>query len=142
MFETEYIVEWGDCDEAGIVFYPNYFYWLDCTFQRFLRSHGLSQRELRKRFGAVTPIIQAHSDFKAPVRYDDTLHVGAIVRLESERRFRIDYQLSSNGRGVATAHEIRAWALVAADGSIKGAPIDGTFLALCNLPTAPVAMNL
>jgi len=28
MFRTEFPIEWGDCDEAGIVFYPNYFYWL------------------------------------------------------------------------------------------------------------------
>ncbi|WP_170849837.1 acyl-CoA thioesterase [Tardiphaga sp. OK245] len=137
MFETGFTVEWGDCDEAGIVFYPNYFYWLDCTFQRFLRSHGLNQRELRKRFGAVTPIIQAHSDFKAPIRYDDTLVIRAIVRQESERRFRVDYHLSSNGTPVANAHEIRAWALVAADGSIKGGPIDPEFLAICNASDKP-----
>ncbi len=31
-------VEWGDCDETGIVFYPNYFCWFDCGFQRLLRG--------------------------------------------------------------------------------------------------------
>jgi acyl-CoA thioesterase FadM len=30
-FETRFMIEWEDCDENGIVFYPNYFYWLDCT---------------------------------------------------------------------------------------------------------------
>jgi 4-hydroxybenzoyl-CoA thioesterase len=139
MFERSFTVEWGDCDEAGVAFYPNYFYWLDCTFQRFLRFHGLNQRELRKRFGAVTPIIQAHSDFKAPVRYDDTLVVAATVRLESERRFRADYRLNSDEKAVATADEIRAWALVGADGSIKGAPIDPAFLALCDATRQPPA---
>ena len=136
MFESSYTVEWGDCDEAGIVFYPNFFYWLDCTFQRFLRSHGLSQRELRKRFGAVTPIVQAQSDFKTPVRYDDVLVVAAMVRPDGERRLRVDYKLTSNGKTVATAHEIRAWAVMAADGTIKGAPIDPAFLALCADPTS------
>jgi acyl-CoA thioester hydrolase len=57
MFETAFTVEWGDCDEAGIVFYPNYFYWFDCTYQRWLRKHGLSQRELRRRFKGVTPLV-------------------------------------------------------------------------------------
>ena len=131
MFEASYTVEWGDCDEAGIVFYPNFFCWLDCTFQRFLRSHGLSQRELRKRFGAVTPIVQARPDFKTPVRYDDVLVVAATVRPDGERRLRVNYKLTSNGRTVATAHEVRAWAVLAADGAIKGAPIYLAFLALC-----------
>jgi hypothetical protein len=65
MYKTTFTIEWGDCDEAGIVFYPNYFYWLDCAFQRLLRSQGLSQRELRRRFGAVTPIVEAHSNSRS-----------------------------------------------------------------------------
>jgi YbgC/YbaW family acyl-CoA thioester hydrolase len=73
VFKTVVTIERGDCDEAGIVFYPNYFYWFDCAFQRLLRSRGLSQRELRKRFGTVTPIVHAHCDFKAPARYDSEL---------------------------------------------------------------------
>lgn len=75
MFRTSFTIEWGDRDEAGIVFYPNYFYWLDCAFQRLMRSRGLSLREVRKRFGAVTPIVQAHADFMAPARYDDVLSI-------------------------------------------------------------------
>lgn len=62
-YETRFTIEWGDCDEAGIVFYPNYFYWLDCTFQRWLRSVGLSQRELRRRYGSTTPIIDVGASF-------------------------------------------------------------------------------
>ena len=92
MFKTTVTIEWGDCDEAGIVFYPNYFYWLDCAFQRLLRARGLSQRELRKRFGAVTPIVQAHCDFKAPARYDDVLDIDVDDR--SRRRAALPCRLS------------------------------------------------
>lgn len=35
IFET--VVAWGDCDEAVVVFYPNYFYCMDSAFQAFLR---------------------------------------------------------------------------------------------------------
>ena len=132
MFETSFTIEWGDCDEAGIVFYPNYFYWLDCTFQRFMRARGLSQRDVRKRFGAVTPIVQAHADFMAPARYDDVLNITTGVGMEGERRFKVDYRLSSNGRIIGTGYEIRAWALVADDGSIRGAPVDAEFLSILN----------
>jgi len=76
MFRTEFIIEWGDCDEAGVVFYPNYFYWLDCTFQRLLRDRGLSQRELMRRFGVVTPLVDAGAKFRGPAKYDDGLPTG------------------------------------------------------------------
>jgi acyl-CoA thioesterase FadM len=32
-FRTEILVAWGDCDPAGIVYYPNYFHWFDTIFQ-------------------------------------------------------------------------------------------------------------
>ena len=54
-FETSFMVEWGDCDDAGIVFYPNYFYWLDSTFQRWLRAKGVSLRDVRKRYDVSVP---------------------------------------------------------------------------------------
>jgi YbgC/YbaW family acyl-CoA thioester hydrolase len=132
MFKTSVTIEWGDCDEAGIVFYPNYFYWFDCAFQRLLRARGLSQRELRKRFGAVTPIVQANCDFKAPARYDDVLDIAVAIEADGERRFRVGYHFSSSGKTIGKGHEIRVWARVDADGNIASAPVDAEFLALLN----------
>jgi 4-hydroxybenzoyl-CoA thioesterase len=129
MFKTSVTIEWGDCDEAGIVFYPNYFYWLDCAFQRLLRSHRLSQRELRNRYCAVTPIIQAHCDFKAPARYDDVLDIDVAIEADGERRFKVVYHLGSNGRTIAAGYEIRAWTRINADGSIASARVSEEFLA-------------
>jgi 4-hydroxybenzoyl-CoA thioesterase len=128
MFTTSVTIEWGDCDEAGIVFYPNYFYWIDSAFQKLMRAGGLSQRDVRKRFGAVTPIVQAHADFRSPARYDDVLDITATVRREGDRKFRIDYAFSLAGKPIGSAHEIRAWALMQPDGSLRGATVDAEFL--------------
>lgn len=130
MFRSTFTIEWGDCDEAGIVFYPNYFYWFDCTFQRLLRARGLSQRDVRSRFGAVTPIVDAHAEFRAPARYDDVLDIDAAIEPASERRLRIDYRMSCAGKPIGSGYEVRAWALIDHDGAIKGAALDPEFLAL------------
>jgi len=127
MFRTEFIIEWGDCDEAGVVFYPNYFYWLDCTFQRLLRDRGLSQRELMRRFGAVTPLVDAGAKFRGPAKYDDVLRVEALVETWETRRFRMVYKLSVADRLVAEGFEVRAWANKDANGAMSGCPIDETF---------------
>ena len=129
-FKTSYTVEWGDCDDAGIVFYPNYFYWLDCTWQRWLRAKGLSQRELKRRFGVATPLMDVGCNFTAPASYDDELVVTGKVTEWKEKRLRLDYALSVAGRPVARGHELRAWCLVDADGRLKSAPIDPEFRAL------------
>jgi 4-hydroxybenzoyl-CoA thioesterase len=130
LFRTRVTVEWGDCDEAGIVFYPNYFYWFDCAFQRFLRSRGLSQRELRARFNAVTPIVEAGANFRGPARYDDNLEVEAAIGLCDEKRFRVSYRLVNGGALIVEGFEVRAWAVLGADGRMKGMPIHEEFKAL------------
>lgn len=126
VFTTDFTVEWGDCDAAGIVFYPNYFYWLDCTFQRFLRSRGLGQRQTSAQFGAVTPLLDVGLRFRKPVRYDDVLTIEARVAEWEERRFRITYTLAAGGQQVAEGHELRAWAMLTDDG-LKGAAIAPEF---------------
>ena len=57
MFTTSFTVEWGDCDEAGIVYYPRYFYWMDSAFHRLLRARDLSYRAFKQRFGAELPLV-------------------------------------------------------------------------------------
>jgi YbgC/YbaW family acyl-CoA thioester hydrolase len=127
MFETAFTIEWGDCDEAGIVFYPNYFYWFDCTYQRWLRSHGLSQRELRSRFHSVTPLVDVGARFLASARYDDELRVRAEVTEWRERRFRIDYSLTVKGTTVTRGFEQRAWAVRTESGELHGARVPAEF---------------
>ena len=110
-FKRDFTVEWGDCDDAGIVFYPNFFYWFDSTFQAMVRSVGLNQREVRSRFGAVTPLVDVGATFKSPVTYDDVITVHAEVEEWAERRFRIAYTVKCGERLVATGFEKRAWAV-------------------------------
>jgi acyl-CoA thioester hydrolase len=127
MFETAMTIEWGDCDEAGIVFYPNYFYWFDCTYQRWLRKQGLSQRELKRRFRSVTPLVNVGAQFVRPARYDDELVITAEVTEWQERRFRIDYKLSVAGAPVASGFEQRVWASVTDAGELHGASVPPEF---------------
>ena len=127
MFETAFTIEWGDCDEAGIVFYPNYFYWFDCTYQRWLRKHGLSQRELKRRFKSVTPLVNVGARFAGPARYDDELVIRAEVAEWQERQFRIDYKLSVGNVQIASGFEQRAWASVTDTGKLRGASVPGEF---------------
>ena len=127
MFETAFTIEWGDCDEAGIVFYPNYFYWFDCSYQRWLRKLGLSQRELKRRYKSVTPLVNVGAQFVGPARYDDELVIRAEVAEWQERRFRIDYKLSVGNVQVASGFEQRAWATVTEAGGLRGASVPTEF---------------
>jgi YbgC/YbaW family acyl-CoA thioester hydrolase len=120
-------VEWGDCDEAGIVFYPNYFYWFDCAFQQLLRTKELNQKKLRLRFHAVTPLVECNARFRRPASYDDNLSVTATIDSWELKRFRIYYSVTRDGEVVAEGYEVRAWAALQPDGTLRGGPVAPEF---------------
>ncbi|MGL4286857.1 MAG: acyl-CoA thioesterase [Phreatobacter sp.] len=129
-FQSRFTIEWGDCDEAGIVYYPRYLDLFDRTFQAFLRSRGLSQRILRDRFGIVgTAIVEAHAAFRGPASHDDELVATATIIAWHDRRFRVDYCLSRADKPIVTGYEDRAWVGRDPAGRLTGQPIPQAFRA-------------
>lgn len=106
----DFHVFFGDCDEAGIVFYPRYFVWFDNAFGDWIRTKGLSQRLLREKFGVHgTPIVEAGATFRAPARYDDALSVHVEVSEWKERRFRLSYRAMRASTLIAEGFEARVF---------------------------------
>jgi 4-hydroxybenzoyl-CoA thioesterase len=125
VFET--IIQWGDCDEQGIVFYPRYFYWMDCAFHGLLRNIGLNQRKLRERFGILgTPLVNATAAFAAPASYDQKLAVEAEIARWGGSSFEVAYRGLSEGMKIFEGNETRVW-LVPGRDKAQGGPIPEEF---------------
>ena len=69
-------VSFGDCDPAGIVFYPNYFRWTDALFHLFLDAKAGGHARLCKDIGAVgLGLMSVDMAFRSPVAPGQTLSV-------------------------------------------------------------------
>lgn len=135
----ETIIQFGDCDEVGIVFYPRYFYWIDSAFQGLLRSHGWSQRKLRAQFGtAGTPLVKATATFLATATYEDVLTVSAGIARWGNSSFEVGYRGTVDGRAVFEGWETRVW-LVPTGGRPKAGAIPEGFRKMLGEPTAKPA---
>jgi 4-hydroxybenzoyl-CoA thioesterase len=66
VYEIE--VTFGDCDPAGIVFFPNFSKWMDASSLNFFVKCGVpTWRELVKTTGIIgTPLLEIHTIFKKP----------------------------------------------------------------------------
>ena len=66
-------VEWGHCDPAGIVYFPNYFTYFDAgTNALFLRALGCNKFEMLKRYGIVgIPLVDVGARFMVPSTFGD-----------------------------------------------------------------------
>jgi 4-hydroxybenzoyl-CoA thioesterase len=70
-------VHFGDCDPAGIVFFPNFSRWMDSASLAFFMQCGvLPWRELVKTRGIVgTPLLEINTKFMKAATYGETLTI-------------------------------------------------------------------
>jgi 4-hydroxybenzoyl-CoA thioesterase len=117
---------WGDCDAAGIVFYPNYYRWMDDAAFLLFASVGLGWNELKVRYGAPgAPLVSSHADFRAIVRFADRLTVLSRIAEWGRSSFTVSHCFTRAETLVAEGWEKRVWVAVdpAEPGKIAARPI-------------------
>ncbi len=74
-------IAFGDCDPAGIVFFPNFLRWMDTASLAFFRQCGVPPwRELEKTRGIVgTPLLEINTRFIKSATYGETLDIATHV---------------------------------------------------------------
>lgn len=74
IFKRERLVRFSDCDPAGIVFYPQYFFMLNGLNEDwFADGLGVSFRELHIVRQIGVPVVKIESDFHVPSQLGDKL---------------------------------------------------------------------
>ncbi len=70
-------VQWGDCDPAGIVFYPRYFEWFDaCTILLFEKATGITKIDMLAKYnGAGLALLEARANFKVASHYGEDIDI-------------------------------------------------------------------
>lgn len=128
-YSYERLVEWGDCDDFGIVYYPHYYEWFDSAFHRMCLTEGYTQRNIRDRFGAQgTPLIETSARFMGTSTYGDTITICSEFSLWGRTSMAIDYRVELKDRTIVTGVEKRVWVNPTADGIVP-APIPDEFRA-------------
>jgi 4-hydroxybenzoyl-CoA thioesterase len=108
--ETQVTVRWSDADPAGIVFYPRFYEWYDLGTETLFESLGLPWPATFERYRIVgVPIVESGSTFLSPVRYGDVVRVRSSVAWVKAKTFRMEHEISVDGRVCARGFEVRAW---------------------------------
>ena len=121
-------IEWGDCDPAGIVFYPRYFAFFDaCTGVLFERALAMTMREIRETYRCVGfPMVDTRARFLVPSRYGDEVTVETRATGLRNSSFDVRHRLlTRDGELAVEGFETRVWAVVdpARPGRIKAHPL-------------------
>jgi 4-hydroxybenzoyl-CoA thioesterase len=119
-------IEWGDCDPAGIVYYPRYFAFFDAsTAALFERALGMTKHDYLKAYDfAGHPLVSTQSRFIIPTRFGDDVRIESTITEFRRSSFDLSHRLFKNGALAVEGFETRVWVRGdATNGKIASAPI-------------------
>jgi len=114
----------GDCDPAGIVFYPRYFAMFDASTGRMLEAaFGMKKPAWTKKYGIVgIPMVDTGATFRRPCVYGDVVTITSEITALGRSSFEIRHRLENNGAAAVEAHEKRVWT-GRSDGALRAVPL-------------------
>jgi 4-hydroxybenzoyl-CoA thioesterase len=119
-------IRWGDCDPAGIVFYPRYFeYFNECTELLLDAAIGMPKREVFAMYALIgIPMVQLRARYLIPSRYGEEVTVESTFVKVGRSSFDIRHALMKGSDLAVEGFETRVWAAGNGDGTgIRAAPI-------------------
>ena len=105
-------IEWGDCDPAGIVFYPRYFAMFDAsTGALFARAFGGTKKRMLKHYDVVGfPMVDTRATFRVPCAFGDEVRIESTVAEFRRASFDVRHRLLREGDVLAVeGFETRVW---------------------------------
>jgi 4-hydroxybenzoyl-CoA thioesterase len=126
-------IEWGHCDPAGIVYFPNYFSYFDAAANAlFLRALGLNKYQMLKTYDLVgIPAVDVGARFIVPSVFGDVVTIESSVVEIKRSSFRMQHRLLRGDTLAVEGHETRVWAGrdPADPAKLKGKPIPDEVIA-------------
>jgi 4-hydroxybenzoyl-CoA thioesterase len=119
-------IEWGDCDAAGIVYYPRYFAIFDaCTSALVERALGMTKHDYLKAYNfAGHPLVSTRSRFVIPSRFGDDVTIESAIAELRRSSFDVHHRLLKQGALAVEGLETRVWVTGdAINGTMKSVPI-------------------
>ena len=104
-------VQWGDCDPAGIVFYPRYFEWFDAsTILLFEKATGLTKIKMLEKYGgAGLALLEARAVFKVASQYGDDIRIETRVTDFRRSTFFVHHRVARGDTLALEGFETRLW---------------------------------
>jgi 4-hydroxybenzoyl-CoA thioesterase len=104
-------IEWGDCDPAGIVFYPRYFAMFDTsTTALFERALGMKKIDFLKAYDAAGyPLVDTRARFLSPTRFGDDVVIETTLTELKRTSLSVQHRLMRDDVVAVECFETRVW---------------------------------
>jgi len=128
MHKTEIRVQWYDVDCARVVYFGNYFRFFSTAEDEYMRSLGITHRELIEQHNISFARIETTCRFIRPVRYDDIIEVHTKMKFENYRFLTFQFDLFRKEGVVLLARATIRTACVRMEDKFKAIRIPGAII--------------
>jgi 4-hydroxybenzoyl-CoA thioesterase len=91
-FSTRITVRFGDCDPAGLVYYPVIFHYFHVAMEEFFAARcGTTYARLVREQRIGFPVVNARAEFLVPIVYGDEIEVEVKVTRVGDSSATFDY---------------------------------------------------
>jgi 4-hydroxybenzoyl-CoA thioesterase len=125
-------IQWGDCDAAGVVFYPRYFEYFDACSHALFERAGCRQQDMQRKYQILGfPLVDARARFIVPITYDEDVEVESRITEFRRSSFEIQHRLYKVDALAVEAFETRVCVVRSAKepGKLEARPIPPEFKA-------------
>jgi 4-hydroxybenzoyl-CoA thioesterase len=106
------LIEWGDCDPAGIVFYPRYFAWFDACTAGLFAAAGLPKPEMIKKYNLLgIPMVDTRARFLVPSKFGDEITIVSSITEFRRSSFDVRHQIFRGEVLAVEGFETRVWTI-------------------------------
>ena len=103
-------IEWGDCDPAGIVYYPRYSVMFDNATVALFAAAGLKKHEMVKTYDMVGyPMVDTGAKFIVPSKWGETITIESHISRWKRSSFDIKHRVLKGDAVAIEAWETRVW---------------------------------
>jgi len=109
--QTTVRVRYAETDQMGVVYYANYFVWMEIGRVEMLRARGFNYKDLEQSEGLYLSVVDAKCRYVYPARYDDEVRIQTEIVKASSRVLDFAYEMRSTtaDRVVAEGSSRHIW---------------------------------
>ena len=109
--ETRIRVRYAETDQMGVVYYANYFVWMEIGRVELVRSLGLNYKELEHTQGLFLSVVNAECRYVFPARYDQEIAIETQVATANSRLVEFTYKIchAESGQVLARGATKHVW---------------------------------
>ena len=98
VFEWPVRVYYEDTDAQGVVYYANYFRFMERARTEWLRALGVDQKKMHREDRRIFVVVSTRAEFIVPAQYNDELIVTASLGKLTRASFDIEQNIYRDGR--------------------------------------------